>query len=257
VEQVAVNAVMAGVRPEHFPVVLAIASTGQTSLWSSVTSQARMAVVNGPITREIKMNSSIGALGPFNEANAVIGRSWTFISKNLGGIGGVPRVNYLGAFGNSMNYNNLCFAENEVEMPKGWKPLHVQKGLKPKDSAVSLLAGFDLYSGVGPTALSNCEDIKSKLQRHFKPDGVFYRGVGFGLRVAILVTPQSAHALVKEGFKTKEEFSQWIGENTFKLDSKAEKRNNQIEIIVVGGTTEGFELASFHHTATARVDDWR
>jgi hypothetical protein len=95
------------------------------------------------------------------------------------------------------------------------------------------------------------------LQQHFKPDRVFYRGVGFGLRVAILVTPQSAVALVKEGFKTKEEFSQWIGENTFKLDSKADKNNFNVEIIVVGGTTEGFELASFHHTATALVDAWR
>jgi hypothetical protein len=257
VEQVAVNAVMAGVRPEHFPVVLAIASTGQTSLWSSVTSQARMAVVNGPIREEIKMNSGIGALGPFNEANAVIGRSWTFISKNLGGIGGVPKVNYLGAFGNNMNYNNLCFAENEEELPEGWKPFHVQKGCKPSDSAVSLLAGFDLYSGVGPSALSNCENIKNKLQQHFKPNAVFYRGVGFGLRAVILVTPQSARALVNEGFKTKEEFSQWLGENTFDLNDRPGKSDIHLEIIVVGGTTEGFELASFHYNTTALIDAWR
>jgi hypothetical protein len=257
VEQVAVNAVMAGVRPEHFPVVLAIASTGQTSLWSSVTSQARMAVVNGPIREEIKMNSGIGALGPFNEANAVIGRSWTFISKNLGGIGGVPKVNYLGAFGNNMNYNNLCFAENEEELPEGWKPLHVQKGCQPRDSAVSLLAGFDLYSGVGPTTLSNSENIKSKLQQHFKPDSVFYRGVGFGLRAVILVTPQTAHALVNEGFKSKEEFCQWLGENAFPNNNKPGKSDIRLEIIVVGGTTEGFELASFHYTTTALIDPWR
>jgi hypothetical protein len=257
VEKVAVNAVMAGVRPEHFPVVLAIASTGQTSLWSSVTSQARMAVINGPIRRELKMNSGIGALGPFNEANAVIGRSWTFISKNLGGIGGEPGVNYLGAFGNSLNYNNLCFAENEEELPGGWKPLHVQKGCRPRDSAVSLLAGFDLYSGVGPTALSNSENIKSKMQKHFKPDAVFYRGVGFGLRAVILVTPQTAHALVNEGFNSKEEFSQWLGENAFPYNNKLGKSDMSLEIIVVGGTTEGFELASFHYTTTALIDDWR
>ena len=75
VEQVAINAVMAGAKPEHLPVILAIASTGVTSLWSSLTSHARMIIVNGPIRQEIKMNTGIGALGPFNQANAVIGRT--------------------------------------------------------------------------------------------------------------------------------------------------------------------------------------
>jgi hypothetical protein len=262
-EQVAVNAVMAGVRPEHFPVVLAIASTGQTSLWSSVTSQTRMVVINGPIREEIKMNSGIGALGPFNEANAVIGRSWTFISKNLGGIGGVPKVNYLGAFGNGLNYNNLCFAENEEGLPKGWKPLHVQKGYQSEESTISIFAGFEIYSGVGPSALPNHENIKNRLAQLFKPSTVFYRGVGFGLRAIILITPQAAEALVKEGFRTKAELSQWLGENTFRLKGKSGstkppvKPDIQLEIIVVGGTTEGFELGNLHYVTTASVDKWR
>ena len=66
VEQVAVNAVMAGAKPEHLPVILALASTGEPSLYTSTTSFARMVVVNGPIRNEINMNSGIGALGPFN-----------------------------------------------------------------------------------------------------------------------------------------------------------------------------------------------
>jgi hypothetical protein len=263
VEQVAVNAVMAGVRPEHFPVVLAIASTGETSLWSSVTSQTRMVVVNGPIREEIKMNSGIGALGPFNEANAVIGRSWTFISKNLGGIGGIPKINYLGAFGNGLNYNNLCFAENEEGLPQGWKPLHVQKGYQPRESAVSIFAGFEIYSGVGPSALPNHENIKNRLAQLFTPSSIFYRGVGFGLRAVILVTPQAAKALVKEGFKTKEELSQWLAENTFTQSDESQSRKPKVtldihlDIIVVGGTTAGFEIGNLHYVTTASVDKWR
>lgn len=263
VEQVAVNAVMAGVRPEHFPVVLAIASTGQTSLWSSVTSQTRMVVVNGPIREEIKMNSGIGALGPFNEANAVIGRSWTFISKNLGGVGSVPGINYLGAFGNGLNYNNLCFAENEEGLPRGWKPLHVQKGYETHESTVSIFAGFEIYSGVGPSALPNHENMKNRLAQLFKPSTVFYRGVGFGLRAVILVTPQAANALVKEGFKTKEELSQWLAENTFTQNDKTMLKKPMraldihLDIIVVGGTTAGFELGNLHYVTTASVDTWR
>lgn len=85
VEKVAINAVMAGAKPEYFPVILAIASSGITSLFSSTTSFARIMVVNGPIRDQIGMNSGMGAMGPFNQANATIGRAWTLMSKNLGG----------------------------------------------------------------------------------------------------------------------------------------------------------------------------
>jgi hypothetical protein len=120
VEKVAINAVMAGAKPEYFPVILAIASTGATSLFTSTNSWARMVVVNGPIRNEIKMNAGIGAMGPFNLANATIGRAWTLISKNLGN-GGQPGVNYMGTQGNPLNWNNVCIPEKEEALPAGWK----------------------------------------------------------------------------------------------------------------------------------------
>lgn len=261
VEQVAVNAVMAGIRPEHFPVVLAIAATGETSLWSSVTSQTRMIVVNGPIRNEINMNSGVGALSPFNEANAVIGRSWTFISKNLGGIGSKPGVNYLGAFGNNSNYNNLCFAENEEALPKGWQPLHVQKGFKAKENAVSLFAGMSMLGTGGVTlqAAATHEMIKHQLAHNFKPSNVFYRGFSFGLHATILVTPLAAKTLVDEGFKSKEALSQWLLENTWKTDGKAIPMlpDSYLDFIVVGGTAAMCQLANLHHTATVSIDKWK
>ena len=64
VEKVAVNAVMAGARPEYLPVILALAASGITARSSSTTSFATIAVVNGPIRNEIGMNSGIGAIGP-------------------------------------------------------------------------------------------------------------------------------------------------------------------------------------------------
>ena len=71
VEKVAVNAVMAGAAPEHFPVILALASSGDTGRQSSMSSMGNMVVVNGPIRHEIGMNSGIGAMGPYNYANSV------------------------------------------------------------------------------------------------------------------------------------------------------------------------------------------
>jgi len=143
VRHVAINAVMAGARPEYLPVILAIASTAQPALFSSTSSFSRMLLLNGPISDQIKMNYGIGAMGPFAEPNAVIGRAWTILSKNLGGCG-MPGLSYMGSLGTNFNYNNICIAETENKLPDGWKPFHVQKGFKPNDSVVSIFSGWSL-----------------------------------------------------------------------------------------------------------------
>src|SRR5262245_10519185 len=94
-EKVAVHAVMAGAAPEHFPVLLALASSGDTGRQSSMSSMGNMVVVNGPIRNEIGMNSGIGAMGPYNYANAVLGRAFGLLSQNLQG-GSVPGLTYNG-----------------------------------------------------------------------------------------------------------------------------------------------------------------
>ena len=99
VEKVAVNAVMAGARPEYFPVILALASSGIAARSSSTTSFATISVINGPIRNEIGMNSGIGVMGPYNHANATIGRAYGLLSQNLQG-GSVPNETYMGSHGN-------------------------------------------------------------------------------------------------------------------------------------------------------------
>src|ERR1700692_61149 len=85
VEQVAVNAVMAGARPDYFPVVLALAASELSARSSSSSSSGMMVVVNGPIRHEIGMNCGVGAMGPYNHANATIGRAYGLLSQNLQG----------------------------------------------------------------------------------------------------------------------------------------------------------------------------
>src|SRR2546428_130194 len=125
VEKVAVNAVMAGARPAYFPVILALAATGVTARSSSSSASASMAVVNGPIRHEIGMNAGIGAMGPYNHANATIGRAFGLLSGNLQG-GSEPGHTYMGSQGNGYAYGSLTFAENEERSP--WEPFHVQYG---------------------------------------------------------------------------------------------------------------------------------
>ena len=200
---VAVNAVMAGARPEYFPVILAIASTGATSLLSSTSSAARMVVVNGPIRGQIKMNSGIGSIGPFSQANSTIGRAWTLISKNLGG-SGIPGDTYMGTLGNNLNYNNMCLAEAEEQLPNGWNPVHVQKGFKPGDSAISIFNGWSVTQMSSYYALPPQETIRQWLT-HFLSTG--------SGSATLLLDPLLAKDLRDQGFETKEKACEWLAAN--------------------------------------------
>jgi len=295
VEKVAINAVMAGAKPEYFPVILAIASTGITSLFTSTTSFARMVVVNGPVRNEINMNSGIGALGPFNHANATIGRAWTLISRNLGG-GGTPGSTYLGSQGNNFNYNNLCFAEKEEELPKGWKPLHVQKGFKPEESVVSLFSGWSIIDNGGFKPYPYNEVMKHQSLAFYTSGtgNCFKSGVPDSAALTLLLDPLVAKDLKEaRGFKTKEELSQWLMKNTFKSawaywacrpdDLQKAKDGVEpyaswlklpegalvpepvffdpkkpIEIMVLGGQTNPFwQAGDFNYVGSASVDKWK
>src|SRR3712207_9544123 len=63
VEKVAVNAVMAGAKPEDFPVILAMAASGVSARGSTTSSAAAMAGGKGPVRHELHMNSGLGAMG--------------------------------------------------------------------------------------------------------------------------------------------------------------------------------------------------
>jgi hypothetical protein len=292
VEHVAINAVMAGARTEHFPAILAIASTGVTSLFSSATSFSRMVVANGPIRKEINMNCGLSALGPFNQANAVIGRAWTLISKNLGGA--KPRETYLGDLGNNFNYNNMCFAENEEALPEGWNPFHVQKGFNAEESAVSILSGWSLLNYAAYKPHPHHEIMKWQLTS-FETSGAGTHhtpGINPGTQAAFLLSPITANDLRNEGFESKEKLSQWLKKNTYmtlwnywaampddlisaragiepfasllKLPTEAKAprplilQDAPIEILVVGGGTDAFWMAGdFYCLASASVDMWR
>jgi hypothetical protein len=292
VEHVAVNAVMAGAKPEYFPVILAIASTGVTSLFSSATSMSRMIVANGPIRKEINMNSGLSTLGPFSQANAVIGRTWTFMSKNLGG--SILGETYLGDIGNNTNYNNMCCAENEEALPEGWSPFHVQRGFKADESVVSLLGGWSMLNYAAYKPHPHHEVMKQMLVS-FETSGAGTHhtlGLNPGTQATFLLSPITASDLKNEGFESKEKLSQWIKENAYmtvwtywaampndlesaragvepfaswlKLPPEAKTThplihlNTPVEILVLGGGTDAFWMAGdFSCMASASVDKWR
>lgn len=140
-EKVAINAVMAGCKPEYMPVLIAALEAVCTDefnihgVTATTMGAAPVIVVNGPIRDRIGMNKGLGALGSGNRANATIGRALRLIVGNVGGgkPGGVERS----TLGNPMKYT-MCFAENEERSP--WPPLHVERGFNKEDSVVTVFA---------------------------------------------------------------------------------------------------------------------
>jgi len=279
VEKVAVNAVMAGARPEYLPVILAMAASGQTARSSSTTSFATISVVNGPIRREIGMDAGIGVLGPYNHANATIGRAFGLLSQNLQG-GSVPGESYMGSLGNWYAYT-AAFPENEERSP--WEPLHLRYGYKPTDSTVSILfGGWYTQAGYGPR-----ETWKEKFIRcltaaeHYNPP-------------LLVLDPICARGFVELGFDSKQKLIDWCAENArmpareywdnqwiqtlvrpwavagvepfaSRLKAKPDElvamfTPEDINIVVAGGETQGaFKIfgGSLRGNAVMSVDVWR
>jgi hypothetical protein len=142
VEKVAINAVMAGCKPEYLPVVTAAieaVTTEQFNLHGVLATThfpTPVIIVNGPIRDRIGMNYRMNVLGQGNRANATIGRAVQLIVRNVGG--GRPGEVDRAALGQPGKYT-LCFAEFEER--SNWDPLHVERGFRREESTVTVFAG--------------------------------------------------------------------------------------------------------------------
>ncbi len=201
VEKVAIIAVMAGAKPEYLPVILALSTLVPYS--DSTTSNASMVLINGPIRKQIGMNSGIGALGPNAEANSVIGRAmnlmhFIFQGYHEGDTG-------FSSLSNPLRYDNLTVAENEEALPEGWKPLHVQMGHKPEESVLTLFMGWNFVNCSG-------SDVE-----HYAPQLLmrdFTRVLAATGGATLLMDPSVARQLKDtQGFQTKEALSEWLSQN--------------------------------------------
>jgi len=140
VEKLAINAVLAGCKPEYLPVVIAAIEAMATDefnihgVMATTMGAAPVLVVNGPIRERIGMNMKMGALGQGNRANATIGRAVRLAVRNIGGArpGGTERS----TMGNPMKFT-MCFAEWEER--SDWTPMHVERGFDVNDSVVTVL----------------------------------------------------------------------------------------------------------------------
>jgi hypothetical protein len=277
VEKVAVNAVMAGARPEYFPVILALASSGISARSSSTNSFATITVVNGPIRNELAMNSGIGVMGPYHHANATIGRAYGLLSQNLQG-GSIPDDTYMGSLGNWLAYTAVI---PEAEERSPWQPLHVQKGYKPTESVASIFfGGWYTHAGYGPRATwqekmrRSLAAVEQYSQPLFVMDPIVARGfvdLGFDTKEKLIVwCADNALMTAREYWD-----NQWIqylmrpravaGVEPYASRLKAQPDDvitifepSEINIVIAGGETQGaWKMISGSLRATVSIDAWR
>jgi hypothetical protein len=281
VRDIAVIAVMAGAKPEYFPVILAIASMKHPSIAPSTTAFGNMLLVNGPIRNELKMNSGVGAFSPINQANSVIGRAWTLMSISWGCA--KPKRNMWSSQGCNDLYNNMCVAENEER--SAWTPFHVDKGFKPEESVVSTFRGWAFVNSIGCAAN---RPLSEELSRQFAAIPPL------SSRATIVMDPLVvANLKDNEGFATKLDYCRHLCENikiragdywkTDHIDMLLSPQAikgvepfatwkslpdeamiapftipGNINLIVVGGETSPlWKVSEYGYAGSASVDKWR
>lgn len=142
VEKVAINAVMAGCLPSYLPILIVAIEAmlePQFNLFgiqATTHPVAPLLILNGPLARDLEVNSGYNAYGPGWRANASIGRAIRLILLNIGG--GVPGKGDHSTQGSPAKYS-YCVAENEERNP--WTPLHVERGFSPETSTVTVWGG--------------------------------------------------------------------------------------------------------------------
>jgi hypothetical protein len=249
VKTVAINAVMAGMRPEYLPVLLAVASTGKEGLSVSDNSFTEMLVINGPIRDEIKLNYGIGAMGPFSQANSTIGRAWNLLSLNAGNCGRVGTT-YMGVVGNPMNWNNIVIAENEEDSP--WQPFHVRHGYKPTDNVVSLFEGWGIISAKNSkfSKWTKEPDFPGTIKRILIDQDMLFGATA-------VLSPVVAHFVKEAGFDSVDKFTLWImkPEEGQWPDFRSTR---DINIIITGGSNNNYwSYGGMRYFQSVLIDKWR
>ncbi len=268
VKDAAINAVMAGAKPEYFPVILAIGSTGMPGVNVSDNGFMAGAVINGPIRDEIGLNYEIGAVGPYAQANTTIGRAWNLLSINGGNCGKVGTT-YMGTVGNPMNAINVIIAENERDSP--FKPLSVRRGFRENENVVTLFVGWGILSAKnwkvdvwGPNM--NYPQIIKDI--YGQQDAMFGT-------IAVL-SPPIARFVADAGYDTAEKFTEWVMQSANSSAAAAPPARGPagtqgepppgrfsgsdpvFTVVVTGGSNNNYWcMGGMRPQRTLSIDNWR
>jgi len=196
--RLAANAVMAGCRPEFFPLIVTAieamceAKFNLYGVQATTHQCAPLVIVNGPVAKELGMNSGHNAFGPGNLANATIGRAIRLSLVNIGGA--IPGLGDMSTFGAPQKYS-YCVAENETENP--WEPLSVERGFAREASTVTVVGAegpHNVNDHESQTAEGICTTIAGTLSTTGNND------VYYDAEPLIVFGPEHARTVAKAGW---------------------------------------------------------
>ena len=209
VEKIAINAVMAGCRPEYLPVVIAAVEAVCDEAFDlhgvSATTNAPspLVIVNGPIRGPLEINSGAGVFGSGWRANATIGRAVRLVCVNLGGAR--PGVVSMSTLAHSGRYT-YCIGEHEESSP--WESLAVEHGFAPEQSTVALLAA-DAPLGVYAQRSRTPEDLLPTLAASMAV--ISHHKMTHWGDTLVVLSPEHAKILGAAGWK-KADMRRWLHE---------------------------------------------
>jgi hypothetical protein len=203
VEKIAVNAVMAGCRPEHLPLVIAAVAAIVDPLFNLRGVQTTdenvtpLLIVSGRAAAALEINASFGALGPGWRANATIGRALRLVMNNIGG--GWPGAVSLAGLGSPARYT-LLLAENAAASP--WEPLHVELGFAATTSLLVVMRAECVINVTG-----GLEEIANVMGSTASAFAMLHEG-----KVAVALAPSVARRLADKGL-SKTDVKRWLFEH--------------------------------------------
>ncbi|MBI5967472.1 MAG: hypothetical protein HY882_06425 [Deltaproteobacteria bacterium] len=202
VKKIATNAVMAGCLPSYLPVILTATeamseeSFNLFGVQATTNPAAPLMVVNGPIAKELEINSGYNVFGQGWRSNATMGRAIRLILTNIGG--GTPGVGDRSTLGQPGKYS-YCIAENEGQSP--WDPLHVEKGF-PKDSSTVTMVGAAGPHNIISSGSSRAEEVLSTIAGAMTAAG--NNNLFMGTEAFLVLSPEHAGLMANAGFSKAE-----------------------------------------------------
>jgi len=285
IEKIAANAVMAGAKPEYLPVIITAVEMLCDPHFcafhaiATVCSTQLLILVNGPIAKEIGMNSGFGYLGPGTRANSAIGRAVSLCCINLGWMdfsidGGMK--------GQPSRYCNLIFTESDEYTP--WEPFHVSQGFQPEDSIVMIeeilhvdgdwpfeigrmpsctwtygwKADLDMMAdraiGGSPSELELAVQKEHNIHK-LRNKGIDARGLISHRNYILVVYPGQARELAEKGF-TRESLARYIGDyNRFPWDDLTAELQASVLEVAKSGDIPGLSVDDCKPGGTIPVFD--
>lgn len=221
--RLAANAVMAGCKPEYFPLIMLAVEAMCDEAFNLYGVQATthicapLVIVNGPVAKELNMNCGHNAFGPGNHANATIGRAVRLILLNIGGA--IPGLGDMSTYGGPSKYS-FCVAENEERNP--WEPLHVERGF-PREASCVTVVGAECPHNVNDHESLTGEGILTTIAGSLATTGlndVYYPEA----QPLIVMGPEHAASIAQDGY-SKQAAKRFIAEHATLPLGKFSKEN--------------------------------